>query len=271
MPNMFIGNVSLSNLLANVPGVQGGRRTLQAVAALAKAIERRDSQEGLPFITSSNVGVRLGATQTLQLVGENFHIATYKHPVQAQEEIVVWGTVVSGNYVKVRARVPGNHGVLLTIAAAGTGAAADTYGAAPAVAWTPETGDIDASITALNAASKLIYATKVGTGGTIATLAQTALSGGAGCGVSLHMGDKLIQNTKTSVFGAAAPGTAAGSFISKWESDLIEVYIHNTDTGVGHAIPTGRTAMTAAGANLLMRAGWPDAHYVAGFPAHVIA
>lgn len=270
MSNPHLGFLSLTGVVSELLGLKGGYKLQKAIGGIAKALYHRDYLDSVPYLLSANTGPSLSGAKTIQMVGANLHQRSRTTPEQVQESLAVFGTVASGNYVLVKARVPGNHGILLTIATPGSAAAADTYGAAPAVAWTPETGDVDASIAALNAASKLVYATKVGTGGTLAAMTQTALAGGKGGNVSFQLGAKVIQDTKLNPFGAAAPGTAAGSYISKWEDDLIEVVVHNTDTGVGYAIPTGRSAAVAAQGHLVAVVGWPESYFKTTLPLQVI-
>ncbi|MCA8940372.1 MAG: hypothetical protein KDB07_11210 [Planctomycetes bacterium] len=267
--NLFLGDASLSSVLAGVPGLGGGKRLMQAIATFAKAGAIRDTFDGVPFAYSVEDAVSLSGPKTIEINGKNFHIQALDRATQALESLVIWGTVASGNYVQVYSRVPGDHGVLLNITAAGGGSVTDNYGATPQVDWEPITGNIAGSVAALNAGSKLLYAVVVGTGGTIATLAATALSGGVGEAVNFYLGNLLVQNTAT--FGSADPGTANGSYITKWEAEHIEIAVDDADLAPGQAIPTGRSALVAAAGTLMARFEWTRPRFEMHVPLQVIA
>lgn len=272
MTNIFFEKISLASVISDVQTLRGGSRLQATIAKLMRVVQRLEEGEDLPNITSCHDGVSLSGSKTIQLVGERLWQRSFSTPKQAQESIIVWGTVGSGNYVRVRSRVPGNHGIQLQIAAAaGSSAAADTYGATPSVLWTPKTADIDDSIATLNANSKLLYAVKEGTGGVIATLAATALTGGAGGGVAVKVGALSIENTKLVPFGSVEPGTANDSYINRWEEDAIYLTIDDADLAVGEAVPTGRTALQAAAGHLVVALHWPDAHFRLQQTVHVLA
>lgn len=266
--NLFLGDVSLSAVLADFPSLKGGKRLMQAIGAVAKAGAIRDTYDGIPFIHSVEDTVSLSGPKTIELNGENLHIKAVDRAQQVQESLVVWGTVESGNYVMVKSRVPGDHGVQLNILAAGSAAAVDNYGATPSVDWTPETGDVDASIAALNSTSKLLYAEKVGTGGTIAIQAATALAGGKGEPLNFYLGALLAQSTAD--FGSVEPGTANGTYVSKWELDHIEIQIDDADLAVGEAVPTGRSALQAGG-SVAARFEWTRPRFELHVPLQVVA
>lgn len=270
--NIYLEKISLASVISDLQALRGGRVVQALTAKVMRVVQRLQEGEGLPDITSCHDGVSLGGPKTIQLAGTRLWQPSFSTPKQAQERITVWGTVASGNYVLIRSRVPGARGIRLQIAAAaGSSAAADTYGATPSVLWTPKTADIDDSITTLNAGSKLLYAVKVGTGGTIGTLAATALTGGAGGTVAVHVGALSIENTKLVPFGSVEPGTANDSYINRWEEDAVYLTIDDADLAVGEAVPTGRTALQAAAGHVVVSLFWLDAHFRLQQTVHVLA
>ena len=105
----------------------------------------------------------------------------------------------------------------------------------PTVTWVPQTGNVDASITALNT-SKLVFAIKSGSGGTIATLSSTPLAGGVGAGVKLYIGNELIQDAST--HGASFAGSSNNSYIRRWSDSQVRVESDEFDILAGVAVPT---------------------------------
>jgi hypothetical protein len=187
--------------------------------------------------------------------------------IQAPSSLVVWGTVLSGNYTTIYQRTPGTIGndTIIVIATPNGAAAVDSLEttATPTVTWTPEGASVDNSITALNAASKLVYAVKTGTGGTIASQTATNLTGGVGAGIRAYIGDLLIQDA--SAHGASFVGTSNDSWISRWETGYVDLVIDDADLAVGEAVPTDRTALTAVVSQISARLEWTrplfEAHY----------
>lgn len=264
--NPFLGALSPEGVAANLPALRGGKRLKQAIAGVSDALSRASSSANRPNIYAATGDVSLGGAATVSFYGENFLLKGLSNPTQEVASLRVFGT--STDYVTVYSRVPGAIGnsVLLVINAPGTAAAADSLvtSATPTVTWTPETGDVDASITALNAGSKLVYAVKTGTGGTLAAQASTALAGGRGVGIKLRVGQLVAQDGTAA--GVSRAGTSNGTYVSRWESGRIDVVVDDADLAAGQAVPAGVTL--TAGGLIQVSFVWSDPSCVAA--AHVV-
>jgi hypothetical protein len=271
MAKTFFGDISLSAINAGFQGLRGGKRTRQLISAVAQALADRDTFKEMPLIMGADAAVSLGGAQDIQVFGQNFLVPSQDAGKQAKSYVDIFKDN-DNDFVRVYAISPGKLGdnIEVTVAAAGTAAVADSDEAttAPKVLLTPETGDVDASIAAWNA-SKLVYAVKFGTGGTIASSLSQNLDNGRGEGVRLVLGNKVFQDT--SEHGSLFVGSGNGTYIKQWEEDHILFAVGNADLAVGEAVPTGKNALTAVESHLLLRLEWVRPLFEAQFPLAVKA
>lgn len=252
------GDIPVDGVLAELQGLRGGKRLQQTIAKFAQILANRDGMENTPKLFSASQAASLSAPAVVECPGENLLLQAQNAEQQTVAELVVFGTVASGNYTTVYARMPGalGNGIRLVIATPGTAAAVDSLQdtSTPTVTWTPETGDVDTSISTLNSTSKLVWAVKTGTGGTLASQSSTALAGGIGAGVRVYVGAALVaDNTE---YGARFDGSADGTYVQYWDNDFVTISIDDADLAVGKAVPTGRTALTAVVSHIVLRLEW---------------
>lgn len=269
--DLSIAHISRAGIDAGLNRVEGSRSLQLAIATIANTLSRADGRVLYPKLGSTTVGISKTGASTVQCGGARLLQKGRNVPLQAVASVVVFGTVT--DFVTVFARFPGKlgNGILLTVATPGTAAVSesDLDTDAPKVEWTPEAGDVDASIAELNASSKLVYAVKSGTGGTLAAAAEQALAGGEGPGCRYHVGKKIIQDT--TAYGTSFAGSVNGSHIALHNDDFVSFRTSHLDIVAGEALPTGATAPTAVQGLVRLGVEWVNPRILEQIDALVIA
>jgi hypothetical protein len=235
----------------------------------------QDTKENQPRLMSADVGVSIGTgPTTVEMSGHNLLIPSDVYKKQAVAELALWpGATPATDNMLLLARFPGKAGNFKVDVKAAAGAALvedkalDT--AAPYVEVTPKTGDIDATIAAINADSKILRAVKNGTPGAIAANGEVYLAGGIGDGVKVHVGMSMIQNTSEA--NALFAGSADDSYLLEWHEDKVLLTIAKEDMAPGAALPTGMTALTADQGSVLVRLEWIRPLFETAYPVMAVA
>lgn len=266
--------IPLSALMASLQKAKGGKRLTQLRDRVMEAMSYQDTKENQPRLLSADQGVSLGTGPTaVELTGANLLIPSdvYRKQVVAQKAIWEGATPATDN-VMLLARFPGKAGNFKVVLLAAAGAAAvvdnDLDTDHPSVTVTPKTGDIAATVAAINATSKILRSVVNGTPGAIAA-GEVYLMGGLGDGVKFSLGSLLVQDT--TVAGTIFAGSADDSYILEWHEDKVVVNIAKEDMAPGKAIPTGYTALTADEGTVLARLEWVRPLFETAYPLNAVA